>query len=60
MTVAGDGTINYAEFARMMTSEDIMKMKQTLQAAGSAVNAAKIRRQVYTIPLPCIGSHCLA
>jgi len=42
----GDGSINYAEFARIMTTEDVTKMKNTLQAAGSAVNAAKIRRQM--------------
>jgi len=29
-----------------MTSDDILKMKQTLQAAGSAVNAAKMRRMM--------------
>jgi len=46
----GDGQINYAEFARIMTSEDVMRMKSTLEAAergvGSGVNAAKVARKM--------------
>ena len=26
----GDGVINYAEFARVLTAEDVMRMKDTL------------------------------
>ena len=29
----GDGEINYAEFARVLTADDVMNMKQTLRAA---------------------------
>jgi Ca2+-binding EF-hand superfamily protein len=28
----GDGTINFAEFARLMTAQNVLKMKETLQA----------------------------
>ena len=30
----GDGNINYAEFARLMTADDVLSMKDTLRAAG--------------------------
>jgi len=46
----GDGSINYAEFARIMTSEDVVHMKNTLEAAergvGSGVNAARVARKM--------------
>ena len=42
----GDGSINYAEFARIFTTEDISNMKQTLQAAGDDTHAAKVRYQM--------------
>jgi len=38
----GDGTINFAEFARIFTAENVHNMKQTLQAVGDA-HAAKVR-----------------
>jgi len=37
----GDGNINYAEFARLMTADDILAMKNTLQAAGGATGVVK-------------------
>jgi len=41
----GDGTINFAEFARLITSDDVLHMKQTLSALGEdTVNAAKVRK----------------
>ena len=30
----GDGEINYAEFCRVLTADDVMSMKQTLTAAA--------------------------
>ena len=46
----GDGQINYAEFARIMTADDIGSMKNTLAAtdhtAGGGVNAARFRREI--------------
>jgi len=30
----GGGDISYAEFARVLTADDVMKMKDTLRAAG--------------------------
>ena len=51
----GDGQIDYAEFARMMTADDLMNMKDTLEAAergiGSGVKAAKYFRS--HPPTPC-------
>ena len=32
--VEGDGEIKYAEFARVLTADDVMAMKDTLQATG--------------------------
>ena len=31
---AGDKTISYAEFARVLTTDDVLNMKNTLRAAG--------------------------
>ena len=43
----GDGTINYAEFARIVTTEDIFKMKNTLSAVeDGGAHAAKVRYQM--------------
>ena len=32
----GDGSIEYAEFARVLTADDVLKMKNTLQAAPTS------------------------
>lgn len=43
----GDGSINFAEFARIFTTESVMNMKKTLQADPTAdVQGAKIRYQM--------------
>ena len=43
----GDGKINYAEFARLITTENVNNMKKTLQAIdGDGAHAAKIRRDM--------------
>jgi len=39
----GDGTINYAEFARIFTTENVLNMKQTVQAVDTDGFGAKIR-----------------
>jgi len=41
----GDGTINFAEFARIFTAEDVLNMKQTVQAVDTDAHAAKVRYQ---------------
>lgn len=42
----GDGTISYAEFARLITTEDVNNMKKTVSALDSDANAAKVRREM--------------
>ena len=42
----GDGSINYAEFARIFTAENIHGMKQTLQAVESTAHEAKVRYEM--------------
>ena len=42
----GDGTINYAEFARIFTAENVLNMKQTLQAVESDSHGAKVRYEM--------------
>ena len=41
----GDGTINYAEFARIFTAENVLNMKKTLQAVENDAFGAKMRYQ---------------
>jgi len=42
----GDGSINYAEFARIFTAENINNLKQTLQAVESTAHEAKVRYEM--------------
>jgi len=42
----GDGSINYAEFARIFTSENVLKMKQTVQAVEGDAHGAKVRYEM--------------
>ena len=42
----GDGSINYAEFARIFTSENVLAMKQTLQAVEGDAHGAKVRYEM--------------
>jgi len=45
----GDGTINYAEFARIFTTENVLNMKQTVQAVDTDGFGAKIRYQAQMV-----------
>ena len=38
--VHGDGVINYAEFARVLTADDVLNMKQTLTAVAKGEKGA--------------------
>ena len=42
----GSGTISYAEFARLVTTEDVNNMKNTISALESDAVAAKVRREM--------------
>jgi len=43
----GDGTVNFAEFARLITAENVLNMKKTLSALGEdQVAAAKVRAKM--------------
>jgi len=42
----GDGTINFAEFARIFTAESVLNMKKTLQAVEGNAHAAKVRYEM--------------
>jgi len=43
----GDGTVNFAEFARLITAENVLNMKKTLSALGEdQVTAAKVRAKM--------------
>ena len=37
----GDGEINYAEFARILTADDVMNMKQTTTAVENAIKLGR-------------------
>ena len=37
----GDGEINYAEFARILTADDVMAMKQTTTAVDGAIKLGR-------------------
>ena len=39
----GDGSINFAEFARIFTAENVLNMKKTLSAVEGGAHAAKVR-----------------
>jgi len=42
----GDGLINFAEFCRIFTTQDVFKMKNTLQAVENDGYGAKVRRDM--------------
>jgi len=43
----GDGTVNFAEFARLITTNNVLDMKKTLSALGEdTINAAKVRARM--------------